>query len=327
MKSLKNTRILFFILISAFTLLSASAAWAQNEAPSEQDLVRGAQLYDKWYAVLGVTPPAGNMPVWSRQSTNTRSGADTWRCSECHGWDYRGAQGAYSSGSHYTGFPDVMTLAQELSVEDIVSHLQGSKDPAHDFSPFLDEASLLQVAQFLKYGVIDDAQYIDPVSLRVLDADVQHGADLYRSTCVECHGDDGKKIVFSTEGINEYLGGVANRDPWRFLHRTRFGNAGTSMPVGVNLGWTPEDGRDILAFTQTLPTGGEIISQPTQNPLSTPIPLRGGPASNLWTGLLTGLGMFLGMGIYGALFIGGFILVGLIVVTILRGRNKRNKRN
>jgi len=323
MKYLKNTRILFFILMGALALLITSSALAQNENPSEQDIVRGAQLYDKWYATLGVDPPQGNMPIWNRQSTNTRSGEDTWRCSECHGWDYRGAQGAYSSGSHYTGFPDVMSQAQELNVDDIVNHLQGSKDPAHDFSLYLDETSLTQVAQFVKYGVTDDTQYINPVSLRVLDADVQYGEDLYQNTCSECHGVDGKKITFRTEGISESLGNVANRDPWRFLHRTRFGTAGTNMPVGVNLGWTPRDGRDILAYAQTLPTGSEIISEPTQNPLITPAPLRGGPASNLWTGLLTGLGMFVGMGIYAALFIGGFILVGLIVVTILRGRSKR----
>jgi thiosulfate dehydrogenase len=323
MKYLKNTRILFFILMGALALLITSSVWAQGETPSEQDIVRGAQLYDKWYAVLDVAPPMGNMPIWSRQSTNTRSGADTWRCSECHGWDYRGAQGAYGTGSHYTGFPDVMTLSQGLSVDEIVSHLHGGKDAAHDFSPYLDDIALMQVAQFLKDGVIDDTQYIDPVTLRVIDADLYHGKDLYQSTCAECHGVDGKKITFRTEGISEYLGSVANRDPWRFLHRTRFGTAGTDMPVGVTLGWTPADGRDILAYVQTLPTGSEIISQPTQNPLSTPAPLRGGPATNLWTGMLTGLGMFVGMGIYAALFIGGFILVGVIVVTILRMKSKR----
>jgi mono/diheme cytochrome c family protein len=323
MNYFKNNRILFFILMGGLVLLITSGALAQVEKPPEQDIIRGAQLYDKWFAVLGVDPPAGNMPIWDRQSTNTRSGADTWRCSECHGWDYRGAQGAYSSGSHYTGFPDVMTLAQDLEIEDIVSHLGGGKDPAHDLSTYLDETALTQVAQFLKYGAIDDTQYINPVSLRVLDADVNHGEALYQSTCSECHGVDGKKINFHTEGITESLGNLANRDPWRFLHRTRFGTAGTNMPVGVSLGWTPADGRDILAFSQTLPTGGDIISEPTQYPLLTPAPLQGGPATNLWTGILTGLGMFLGMGIYAALFIGGFILVGLIVVTILRRRSKR----
>jgi mono/diheme cytochrome c family protein len=326
MKLIKPTRFLFFILMGAISLLITSGTLAQGEYPPEQDIVRGAQLYDKWFAVLGIYPPPGNMPIWTRQSTNTRSGEDTWRCSECHGWDYRGAQGEYGTGSHYTGFPDVMTLAKDLSVEEIISHLQGSKDPAHDFSTYMDNTALTQVAQFIKYGTIDDTQYIDPISLRVLNADVQHGKTLYQTTCVECHGSDGKKIIFRSEGINEYLGSVANRDPWRFLHRTRFGTAGTDMPVGVSLGWTAEDGRDILAYSQSLPTGGEIISQPTQNPQNTPVPLRGGPATNIWTGILTSLTLFLGMGIYAALFIGGFIIVGLIVVTILRGRSERSKR-
>lgn len=323
MKYLKITHILFFILMGALAQLIASSALAQVTAPPEEDIIRGAQIYDKWYALMNVDPPSGNMPIWSRQVTNTRSGEDTWRCSECHGWDYRGAQGAYGFGSHYTGFPDVMTLAQKLTVDEIVSHLKGSKDPAHDFSPYIDEISLNQLALFLKYGVIDDTQYINPVSLRVVDADTQHGEDLYQFTCAECHGIDGKKIAFQTEGIIEPLGSVANRDPWRFLHRTRFGTAGTNMPVGITLGWSPADGRDILAYAQSLPTGAEIISEPTQSPLNTPAPLRGGPATNVWTGLLTGLGMFMGMAVYAALFIAGFILVGVIVVTILRGRNKR----
>ena len=299
---------------------------AQGEYPPEQDIVRGAQLYDNWFAVLGKDPPHGNMPIWNRQSSNTRSGQDTWRCSECHGWDYRGAQGAYSTGSHYTGFPDVMTQANDLSVDEIISHLKGSKDPAHDFSTSMDNTALTQVAQFIKYGTIDDTQYIDPVSLRVLNSDVQNGQTLFQTTCAECHGLDGKKIIFRSEGLNEFLGSVANRDPWRFLHRTRFGTAGTDMPVGVTLGWTPEDGRDILAYSQTLPTGGEIISQPTQNLQNTPVPLRGGPATSIWTGILTSLTIFLGMGIYAALFIGSFIIVGLFVVIILRGRNERSKR-
>jgi thiosulfate dehydrogenase len=128
---------------------------------------RGA-LYDKWFGVLGVEPPSGDMPIWGRQTTNTRSGPDTWRCVECHGWDYRGAQGAYGSGSHQTGFPDVKTLSAAISVEEIVGHLKGSKDPAHDFSAYLDDTALTQLAIFLKNGMIDDTEYINPVSLQVI---------------------------------------------------------------------------------------------------------------------------------------------------------------
>ncbi|OGN95575.1 MAG: hypothetical protein A2Z71_04685 [Chloroflexi bacterium RBG_13_50_21] len=321
---MKVPRSAILIIIGAIALLAAGTALAAQAAPSTDDIIRGAQLYDKWYAVLGVDPPVGNMPIWNRQTTNTRSGGDTWRCSECHGWDYRGSQGEYQAGSHFTGFPDIWTLVQELTVEDLINHLNGKLDPAHDFSSYLDNTSLNQLAGFLKFGMLDDTTYINPISLRVIDPDISHGQKLYQSTCLSCHGEDGKKIVFRIEGIDEYLGSIANRDPWRFLHRTRFGVAGTDMPVGMNLGWQPEDGRDVLAFAQTLPTGGEIVGEPTRNPQTTPEPLLGGPVNNLWSGILTILGAITGMGVVAIAFIGGFFLMTSIVVIILRKRTKRN---
>jgi hypothetical protein len=321
---MKNPRSIVFVILSALALLAVHTVLAKEDPPPQEDIIRGAQLYDKWYAVLGVDPPAGNIPIWSRQTTNTRSGPDTWRCNECHGWDYRGAQGEYRAGSHYTGFPDIWTLVQDLTVEDIVLHLKGNLDPAHNFSTYMDDTSLTELADFLKFGILDDSTYINPISLRVVDPNFLHGQQLYESTCLSCHGEDGKKIILTIEGINEFLGSIANRDPWRFLHRTRFGTAGTDMPVGLSLGWTAADGRDVLAYAQTLPTGGEIVGEPTPNPQSTPAPLVGGPARNLWTGILTGIGTMLGMGMIAGAFIGGFALMALIVVIILRRRSRRN---
>jgi thiosulfate dehydrogenase len=313
------------ILLIAFALACSALALAGNARalsgyPADEDIVQGALLYDSWYAALDVQPPAGDMPIWSRQTTNTRSGPVTWRCSECHGWDYRGVNGAYGSGSHYTGFPDVMALAAELPAEEIVAHLKGSKDPAHDFSPYLDNASLAQLADFLKYGTIDDRQYIDPVSLEVIDGNLDHGRQLYASTCATCHGEDGEKIVFRGEGLDEFLGTVAARDPWRFLHRTRFGTAGTSMPVGYTLGWAPADGRDILAYAQTLPAGVESIPPQPAGESITPGRQPGGPAANLWTGILTALGSTLGIFLGAVLFILVLLAVGAMVVTVLRRR-------
>ncbi len=322
---MKNPRTaLALLIIGVITLLIAGSVLAAEATPSPDDILRGAQLYDKWYAVLGVDPPTGNMPIWNRQTTNTRSGGDTWRCTECHGWDYRGSQGEYQAGSHFTGFPDIWTLVQGMTMGDIVSHLKGSLDPAHNFSTYLDDTSLTQLADFLKFGIIDDTTYINPISLRLIDPDFTHGQKLYQSTCLTCHGEDGKKIVFRIEGIDEYLGNVANRDPWRFLHRTRFGVAGTDMPVGMSLGWQPADGRDVLAFAQTLPTGGEIVNEPTRNPQVTPAPLLGGPATNLWTGILTSLGTMAGALVVAGAFMAGFVLLALIVVISLRKRTKRD---
>lgn len=321
MKSANIPRLLFVILLLSLALILFSHALAQSETPPAADIVAGAELYDRWYAYLGVNPPSGDMPIWSRQTTNSRSGAETWRCVECHGWDYKGVEGAYASGSHLTGFPNVMKLAAGLSLEDIVSHLHGSKDPAHDFSKYMDDTSLRRLAEFLKAGTIDDSQYIDPISLQPRNANIEHGRQLFTGICTTCHGDDGRKIVFRSEGIDESLGSIANRDPWRFLHRTRFGVAGTKMPIGSNLGWSPEDGRDILAYVQTLPSGFEIqVNTPQVAKTVTPVASLGGPAHDLWTGILTGLGAFAGAASYSILFIAGFVLVGVLVVTLLKKR-------
>lgn len=316
--SLKACLLFSFLFFSA-ALVFTGGAQAQD-GTSDEDIVQGARLYDAWFAATGVEPPSQNMPIWSRQSTNTRSGPDTWRCSECHGWDYRGNEGEYATGSHRTGFPNVKAFAGQASIEEIVARLKGSEDPEHDFSPYLEDASLNQLAVFLKEGTVDPAEYIDPISLKTIGADVQHGQQLYNDVCSECHGEDGKEIIFRTEGINEYIGSVANRDPWRFLHRTRFGVAGTQMAVGHTFGWTPEDGRDILAYAQGLPAGGEIATRQPAGETSEVGPGPRPPAFNLLQGIVTGILAFLGASIYVLLFVGGFIVLGALVVALLRQR-------
>jgi mono/diheme cytochrome c family protein len=310
--------------VTIFTLvlmiIGTSIAFASVVQDSEVDLVVGAQLYDKWYAVLGIPAPQGEMPIWSRQSTNTRSGADTWRCSECHGWDYKGVNGAYASGSHYTGFPSIILATADMTEEDIVAHLKSENDPAHDFSSHLDENAMEQVSTFLKEGLIDDSEYIDSISLKVINGNIEHGKGLYDTTCAECHGGDGTTIIFRTEGVDENLGDVANRDPFRFLHRTRFGVAGTEMPVGYVLGWTPADGRDVLMYAQTLARGKATEEITGAGEGSGPSELIGG-ATNLWTGILTGLGAFLATFGSALLFLTVLILIGVLVVTALRRRN------
>jgi mono/diheme cytochrome c family protein len=293
----------------------------QEETPSTDDLITGAILYDRWYSALGDQAPEGDMPIWSRQTTNSRSGPDTWRCVECHGWDYKGLEGAYGSGSHFTGFPNISALVPNLPEQEIIDHLKGSKDPAHDLSAYMDDASLRKVAQFLKYGLIDDSQFIDKTSLKVIGGDVDRGRQLYNQVCANCHGADGMLIVFRTEGVNEFLGSVASRDPWRFLHRTRFGVAGVDMPVGAKLGWTAEDGRDVLAFAQTLPVS---LMTPSPEPASaneTPQPLIGGPpATSVLGGIFTGLGSVLLVCLGSLVFLGLLVGIGALVVTALRKR-------
>ena len=50
------------------------------------DIARGGQLYDNWMDVLELDPPPGRHPAYS--AAGQKDGAATWRCKECHGWDY-----------------------------------------------------------------------------------------------------------------------------------------------------------------------------------------------------------------------------------------------
>lgn len=301
---------------------------AERSVQEQGSVTRGAKLYDNWYATLGVTPPSGNMPIWGRQTTNTRSGAETWRCVSCHGWDYQGKDGAYRQGSgRYTGFPGVVAAAQSKSAEELVSILKGSADPEHDFSAYLDDASLNDLAVFLKTALIDDTQYIDLQTLRVKGGDVGHGGQLYNAQCARCHGEDGAKITFRFEGRDATLGTLAVVDPWRFLHKTRFGTPGTDMVVGFDLGWTPQDGRDVLLYAQSLPSGlvteqqggalGELPAETQARP--------GGPATSFLTGILTALGA-VATGVGFAVMLGVFLVgVLFVIVWLVRGSGKKGE--
>ncbi|GAB4505585.1 MAG: hypothetical protein Fur0043_25810 [Anaerolineales bacterium] len=305
------------LVLLVLMFFGARLVLASEQIEPRPDLVEGAQLYDKWYAALGTDAPQGNMPLWSRQSSNTRSGAETWRCVECHGWDYKGAQGAYASGSHATGFPGLLEAASKMNAEEIVARLKGSQEGQHDFSPYIPDSAMQKIAVFLKEGLIDDSEYINPLSLKVIDGNTTHGKELYTATCVTCHGADGTQIIFRTEGVDETLADVANRDPFRFLHRTRFGVAGTEMPVGYELGWTPADGRDALMYAQSLPRGKE-------NAEVTGAGQRSGESeevtqpTSLWVGILTGIGAFLVTFGSALLILTGLLLAGAAVVAILR---------
>ncbi len=215
------------------------------------DAVEGGLLYDKWWKVLGLDEPTDDNPIWARQTTNERSGADTWRCKECHGWDYRGADGAYGSGSHLTGFPGI--LGTSKSASEVVDMLSGRVDPKHDFSVIGEEA-LAKLAAFVTEGLEDYSPLIDPDTKAAVGGDAAAGAPLYSTACAACHGDDGTQLNFGDDAEPEYLGTIAAGNPWEFFHKVRFGQPGTSMPSAIVNGWSLQQVLDVLTFAQTLAT-------------------------------------------------------------------------
>jgi thiosulfate dehydrogenase len=304
---------LILILLALFVFSYGQTAVASSLDQQKSPLRLGGELYDNWFASAGKQPPSGNSPLWSRQTTNTLSGADTWRCITCHGWDYQGKDGAYRSGSNYTGFPGLLA-ASKKDPKVILDTLTGKSDPSHNFSNLIDADGLNALVEFITKGLVDDNQFINPVTLDVIGGDAAAGKTLYDGVCAACHGKDGMTIKFRFEGLDGTLGTLAVLDPWRFLHKTRYGTPGTAMAkvVGVDKQWTPQQSRDVLLYAQSLPTGLSKATPPASlsGKEGTPAGKAGGPAQNWLTGILTAFGAI-------ATSIGFAILVGVGLIGVL----------
>jgi thiosulfate dehydrogenase len=218
---------------------------------TEAALSDGGQLYDNWAEALGVELPTENNPLWATQTTNKRSGADTWRCKECHGWDYKGKDGVYGSGSHMTGFPGILGSGSKSSAE-LLAWLNGGKNPDHDFSGVMKDYALNALVAFIQNEMTDSTVYVNADGS--VNGDPAKGKTMFDGTCATCHGVDGKKINFGNDTEPEFFGTVAVDNPWEFFHKATLGQPGEPMPRGLALGWTLEQIADLLAFAQTLPT-------------------------------------------------------------------------
>ena len=235
----------------------ASTVGHSPKAPITPTLVgnvlRGGLLYDNWFKVLGIEAPEGDQPLWGTQNSNERSGEDTWRCKECHGWDYLGADGAYSSGSHMTGFPGVYQVAGQ-DANEILATLKGSTNPDHDFSMYMNEQDLIDLALFLSEYQFDSASIIDENKMAV-DGDADGGMTIFEENCIDCHGPQGVSINFSEGGDPEYVSTIALDNPWEFVHKARFGQPGVDrMPSLIDVGINDSAYVDLLAYVQSLPT-------------------------------------------------------------------------
>jgi len=217
------------------------------------NVLRGGLLYDNWFKVLGIEAPEGDQPLWGTQNSNERSGEDTWRCKECHGWDYLGADGAYSSGSHMTGFPGVYQVAGQ-DANEILATLKGSTNPNHDFSMYMNEQDLIDLALFLSEYQFDSASIIDENKLAV-DGDADGGMTVFEENCIDCHGPQGVSINFSERGDPEYVSTIALDNPWEFIHKARFGQPSVDrMPSLIDVGIDDSKYADLLSYAQSLPT-------------------------------------------------------------------------
>ena len=209
-------------------------------AGNTSDISRGGLLYDRWYEVVDVKKPDFTHPGWPASNTN-KHGSTTHRCKSCHGWDYKGRDGAYRSGSYKTGIPGIQAFSggDKREVLDILTN------ELHGMERYLPAKDLDDLALFIVDGQFDFSKFIDVETNLVISGDSRAGSEYYDTVCAKCHGVDGYLIKDMTP-----VGTIAHKNPWEVMHKIINGQAGEKMPsmraFGMNVVM------DIMAYVQTL---------------------------------------------------------------------------
>lgn len=245
----KTIMILLAVMVALTMVATIASASRKHQRASGDDLAkiaRGGLLYDKWYKVLGMDKPKGTHPTYSKWK-GKKKGSSTWRCKECHGWDYMGKKGAYKKGSHFSGIPGIRSLWGHSEAKVIVV----LKNKDHQLGDSIPASDMEALAAFVSKGQFNMDRYINRGSKKA-KGNRFNGERVYKTVCAKCHGMDGKKVNFGSEEKPEYVGTVAVKNPWEALHKIRMGQPGKEMPS--MLAFPVQLQVDILAFTQTLPT-------------------------------------------------------------------------
>lgn len=226
------------VLCTALAGLLAATPVAAAE--TESALARGGRLYDKFFAENDTAKPTANHPAYANKAG--KYDKDTsWRCKECHGWDYKGKDGAYASGNHATGIKGIDAAAGRDPAA-IVAILQ---DATHAYTDeHLSAQDMQDLALFVSKGQVDVYKYID-AGTKQAKGDPARGEAYYNTICAGCHGFDGKKLKDAPP-----LGSVAGNHP-EMLHKVMNGQPAESMPALRAL--DPQISVDIVSYLPSLP--------------------------------------------------------------------------
>jgi mono/diheme cytochrome c family protein/rubredoxin len=205
-----------------------------------ESIAHGGRLYDNWQREEQQPPQALPHPAYPPRGYFVTDAPQTWRCKECHGWDYRGVQGDYASGKHTTGIKGIAGM-RNSDPKKVLAVLRNAQ---HQYSAVLKERDLQDLVNFVSTGQIDMEPLINRNS-RQAQGDASRGAPYYRTLCAGCHGIDGHHT-----GVVS-LGPVSRTNPWGSLHTIINGHPGEKMPALRE--FDMQLLIDILAYVQRLP--------------------------------------------------------------------------
>jgi len=216
------------------------------DAPTDSwVLSSGGRLYDSWAGTLGVDAPEGTHPAYP--AAGSQSGSGTWRCKECHGWDYKGVDGKYGAGSHFSGIVGVRDWVA-ADPDAIVAIL---RDATHRYTEeMIPPDAANRLASFVTTGQHDTDAYIE-FDTGEVRGDVGRGAEVFQTVCAACHGFEGTALDWGEPGEPSYVGTESQGNPWEILHKIRNGHPGFEM---VSLrAFDMQTAVDVLAYARTLP--------------------------------------------------------------------------
>ncbi|MGB8812004.1 MAG: c-type cytochrome [Paracoccaceae bacterium] len=258
----------FGFAVMALALAGGAAVWAEEEkkdyvhSAAAQDYIHGApeypsepwllaaggRIYDDWASALDRDEVKSTNPAYPVATNAEQTGYGTWRCKECHGWDYLGKEGIYSKGGHFTGIPGI-NGAIGKPVDQIALTL---RDANHPYTvEMISDEEMQRVAAFVSRGQVDMRSFLDMETRTVNKGDVNHGREIFQTTCAACHGFDGRAMDWGSDGNHNYVGTEAVEVPDEVMNKILNAHTGVQM---INLRAFPfENAVDLIAYAATLP--------------------------------------------------------------------------
>lgn len=222
------------------SILALSVPAPVTAAETESAIARGGRLYDTWFAENKTTKPGDDHPAYPHKGGKYGKDA-SWRCKECHGWDYRGSEGAYAKGGHATGIKGIRAAAGK----DPAAIAASLRQPPHAYTEAqLSAKDAEDLALFVAKGQIDMTAYVDAATNKP-KGDGAKGEVYFNTLCAGCHGVDGKKVANAPA-----LGSVADNG-YEMMHKILNGQPAEAMPALRAL--DHKIAADIAVHLQTLP--------------------------------------------------------------------------
>jgi mono/diheme cytochrome c family protein len=208
----------------------------------------GGRIYDKWWDALGRPEPTKMNPAYPTAINKKVIGSDTWRCKECHAWDYQGSSGIYSKGGHFTGIKGILGAASKPKEELLVIF----RDKNHPYTKdMITDAEMERLAAFINRGLVDMRTFLDFKERKVKSGDIVRGREIFQTTCAACHGFDGRALDWGTDGGHNYVGTEAVEVPDEVYNKISNAHTGVQM---INLrAFSFEDRVSLMAYAATLP--------------------------------------------------------------------------